>query len=50
MKKAKKKQIDHLYNENYQPARYSKALEYKNSRSYLKKLPNGQYVNKYKYN
>ncbi len=42
--KAKKDQLDHLYNENYQPAKYSKALEYKNTRSYKKKLPNGQYV------
>ena len=40
----KREGIDHLYRENYQPAKYSRALEYRNSRSYLKKLPNGQYV------
>lgn len=42
-KKAKHQQLDHLYSENYKPASYTKALEYKNTRSYKKKLPNGQY-------
>lgn len=36
--------LDHAYKENYQPAKYSKALEFRNARSYLKKLPSGQYV------
>lgn len=41
LKKAKKDQLDHLYNENYQPAKYTKALQYRNARSYMKKMPNG---------
>lgn len=41
IKKEKKEKLDHLYNENYQPAKYSKALAYRNARSYKKKLPNG---------
>lgn len=44
LKQAKKDGLDHLYKENYQPAKYSKAVEYRNSRSYLKKLPSGHYV------
>ena len=40
-KKAKKDQLDHLYNENYQPAKYAKAVQYRNARSYMKKMPNG---------
>ena len=43
-KKAKKEQLDHLYNADYQPANYMKALQYKNYRSYKKKLPDGSYV------
>lgn len=44
VKKAKKEGLDHLYKQDYQPAKYKKALEYKNSRSYKKKLPSGHYV------
>ena len=44
MKQAKKEDLDHLYKQDYQPARYKKALEFKNSRSYKKKLPSGHYV------
>lgn len=44
IKQAKKEGLDHLYKENYQPAKYGKAVEYRNSRSYMKKLPSGHYV------
>lgn len=44
MKKAKKDGLDHLYKQDYQPAKFKKAVEYKNSRSYKKKLPSGHYV------
>lgn len=40
----KREGLDHIYKQNYQPAKYSKALEYRNARSYMKKLPSGQYV------
>jgi hypothetical protein len=36
--------LDPAYKENYQPAKFSKALEYRNARSYMKKLPSGEYV------
>ena len=42
-KEAKKKGLDHLYKEDYQPAKYKKALAYRNARSYMKKLPSGHY-------
>ena len=44
MKKAKKEDLEHLYKQDYQPAKYKRAVEYKNSRSYKKKLPSGHYV------
>lgn len=43
MKKAKKEDLDHLYKQDYQPAKFSKAVEYRHSRSYMKKLPSGHY-------
>lgn len=43
MKKAKKEDLEHLYKQDYQPAKYKRAVEYKNSRSYKKKLPSGHY-------
>jgi hypothetical protein len=43
-KQLKKDGLHHLLQEDYQPARYAKAVEYRNSRSYLKKLPSGHYV------
>ena len=45
MKNAKKEGIDHLYKQDYQPANFNKAVNYRNSRSYMKKLPSGHYVN-----
>ena len=44
MKDAKKEGLDHLYKQDYQPAKFKKAVEFKNSRSYKKKLPSGHYV------
>ena len=44
IKRAKKEDLDHLYKQDYQPAKFSKAVEYRNSRSYMKKLPSGHYV------
>ena len=44
VKQAKKDGLDHLYKQDYQPAKFKKAVEYKNSRSYKKKLPSGHYV------
>jgi hypothetical protein len=41
MKKAKKENIDNLCKENYQPAKFAKAVRYRNSRSYMQKLPSG---------
>lgn len=43
-KRAKKEGLDHLYKQDYQPAKFAKAVEYRNSRSYMKKLPSGHYV------
>jgi hypothetical protein len=44
MKRAKKEGLDHLYKQDYQPAKFAKAVEYRNFRSYMKKLPSGHYV------
>lgn len=44
VKKAKKEGLDHLYKQDYQPAKFAKAVEYRNSHAYMKKLPSGHYV------
>jgi len=44
VKKAKKEGLDHLYKQDYQPAKFAKAKEFRNSHAYMKKLPSGHYV------
>ena len=44
MKRAKKEGLDHLYKQDYQPAKFSRAVEFRNAHSYMKKLPSGHYV------
>lgn len=44
LKQAKKDGLDHLYKQDYQPAKFAKAVQYRHSRSYMVKLPSGHYV------
>lgn len=43
-KRAKYEGLAHLYQNDYKPAVYKKAVEYRNSLSYKKKLSDGSYV------
>ena len=44
-KRAKRENLSHLYKNDYKPAKYSVACEYRDALSYKKKMSNGTYVN-----
>ena len=46
-RRAKYEGLSHLYQNDYKPAVYRKAVEYRDSMSYKKKLSNGSYVTHY---
>lgn len=43
-KRAKRENLSHLYKNDYKPAKYSVACEYRDALSYKKKMSNGTYV------
>ena len=43
-RRAKRENLTHLYKNDYKPAKYSLACEYRDALSYKKKMSNGSYV------